>query len=231
MSTMSTTRFADRRWWIVLALLLTLLGLHLTRAGKVEASGHSWYSYKAGKNCKGTNNIVDPVGIIFITHSTVGKIGTLIDTESAALHAQNGSIKYWSHGNVLDDLKGQQSAYYRGSTRVCSSFNDQNATSGAVRSRYHVRLHTGGPSSSNVGYNIVAGTPHYDKLCGLPLHPKHEIWTFAGARTQLAKVFPKSKYPGQYIKYVGNTHSRHFSCLNKDTAGDGYVLFVFAENG
>ena len=135
MNTMSTTRFTDRRLWAVLALLLTLLGLHLAVAGKVEAAGHSWYSYKAGKDCKGTNNIVDPVGIIFITHSTVGKIATLIDTESAARHAQDSNIKYWTHGNVFDDIKGQQGAYVRGTTRVCSSFNDQDATSGAVRSR------------------------------------------------------------------------------------------------
>jgi hypothetical protein len=228
MRMMNRMRRTDRRLWAGLALLLGLAGMHLAHSDDARAAGHSWYSYKAGKNCQGTKNIVDPVGIIVITHSSVGDIASLTQSRSFTMSALDNDVKRWTHGNWVDDIKGQQGAYYRGSTRVCSSFNDQNATGGATDSRYHVRWHTGGPSSSNVGYNVVAGTPHYDKLCGT-FPPKHEIWTFAGARTQFAKVYPKSEYPGQYIKYVGNSHSRHFNCLNKDTANDGYALFIFAE--
>lgn len=235
MSIKNTTRLTDRRLWAALALLAALAGAHLARSGDARAAGHSWYSYKPGKNCQGTNNIIDPVGIIILTHSSVGDIAELLQQRSFT-QVWGSPVLRWKNGNSITSPTGQQASYVRGSTRVCSSFSQENATGGATESRYHVRWHTGGPSSSAVGYNVVAGTPHYDKLCGhhpnnFHFPPKHEVYTFAGARTQLAKVFPKSEYPGQYVKYVGNTHSRHFNCLNKDTANDGYVLFIFAEAG
>jgi hypothetical protein len=207
-------------------VVVMVAALHLVSPARVGASGHSLYSYKAGKDCRGTNNIIDPVSVEFLTHDSVGELSHMVDVQSGARHRQDESIPNWFSANALDNVKGQQGAYFRGSTRVCSSFSATNATNGALRSRYHVRFHTGGPSTSAPGFNVVAGTPHYDKLCGRPI-PKHEIWTYAGARTQLARLFPKPAFR-QYVKFVGNTHVRHMKCLNKDVKSDGFALFIFA---
>jgi hypothetical protein len=83
-------------------------------------------------------------------------------------------------------------------------------------SRHHIRLHTGGPSTSRPGYNVIAGTPHYDKICATLTPtgnrvPKHEICTFAGARRQFAKNVCVPTTP-RSLRSVHGRHRRLRTC-------------------
>jgi hypothetical protein len=196
--------------------------------------GHGGFSYSAGKNC--TGHRIDPIGIQFLTELSVAGLSGRIEQRSKDLGYEPDDTLYWEAGNPFDDNKGQQSFYYVGQgssqRRICSSFTNGNATSGALNSRYHMRLHTGGASTSQPGYNVVAATPHYDKACVSLTHGElwHAIKTFDGARTQFMKNYPASRYR-QYWQYVGNKARRDNEGCHRDTTvrSSGYVLFLFAD--
>jgi hypothetical protein len=222
-------------------VLLLLCGSAMTAAfvawapALAAANGHSPYSYKKGWNCKpgkkrtdGTYpGIMDPVSVQLVTKKSPNQLSQQIFEQSQRLRDLNGGAgKLWPPTAQYEDNEGQQGYYYSGTNRICSSFTNGNATGIAIDTRYHLRLHTGGASSAYPGFNIVAGTPHYDKLCGAGTNKKHEVPTWAGGRTQFLKLWPANQYRRE-AKRIGNVAPRKMKCLNLTVKSDGVVAFVF----
>ncbi len=214
------------------AIVSAVAVLYLLDPAASPAAGHSPYSYKKGSDCKPGpqgRNILDPVSVQLIgtTYRTVASMNDRIRAQSFSRHQENDKIPIWGQSTAIDDDVGQEGAYIDADgDRVCSSFSRSNATGAAIRSRYHMRLHTAGPSSAHPGERIVAGTAHYDLMCGRIPKRKHEVKTFAGARTEFLRLWPKSRFR-QYSKFEGNTHQRWMKCQEKWVKSDGYVAFIF----